>query len=43
MIADYWIVRRGHYRINDLYTAKKEGWYYYTYGINWRACAAYLT
>jgi NCS1 family nucleobase:cation symporter-1 len=42
MIADYWIVRRGHYRINDLYTAKKEGWYWYTYGINWRAYAAYL-
>jgi NCS1 family nucleobase:cation symporter-1 len=42
MIADYWIVRRGHYRINDLYTLDQEGWYWYTAGINWRAFAAYL-
>jgi NCS1 family nucleobase:cation symporter-1 len=30
MITDYWLVRRGHYRVNDLYTLDKEGWYYYT-------------
>lgn len=42
MISDYWLVRRGHYRINDLYTRNREGWYWYTAGINWRAYAAYL-
>ncbi|WWD19852.1 hypothetical protein CI109_104319 [Kwoniella shandongensis] len=42
MITDYWLVRRGHMRINDLYSADKEGWYYYTAGINWRAYLAYL-
>ncbi|OCF44495.1 uracil permease [Kwoniella heveanensis CBS 569] len=42
MITDYWIVRRGHMRVNDLYTADKEGWYYYTAGINWRGYLAYL-
>lgn len=42
MIADYWIVRRGHYRVNDLYTLDQEGWYWYTAGINWRAFAAYI-
>lgn len=43
MITDYWLVRRGHVRVNDLYSIEKSGWYYYTYGINWRAYAAYLT
>lgn len=42
MIADYWLVRRGHYRINDLYSLERGGWYWYTAGINWRAYAAYL-
>lgn len=42
MIADYWLVRRGHYRIADLYTLRRDGWYWYTFGVNWRAYAAYL-
>lgn len=42
MITDYWLVRRGHYRINDLYTTDRGGWYWYTAGINWRAYAAYF-
>jgi NCS1 family nucleobase:cation symporter-1 len=42
MISDYWLVRRGHYRVNDLYTMDKAGWYHYTFGINWRAYVAYL-
>ncbi len=32
----------GTYRINDLYTLNKQGWYWYTAGVNWRAYAAYL-
>lgn len=43
MITDYWLVRRGHFRVNDLYSVEQGGWYWYTYGINWRAYAAYLT
>jgi len=42
MITDYWLVRRGHYRINDLYSTDTESWYWYTFGINWRAYVAYL-
>ncbi|KAI3618172.1 uridine permease [Moniliophthora roreri] len=42
MITEYFIIRRGHYRVADLYHARREGWYWYTYGINWRAYAAYI-
>lgn len=42
MITDYYLVRRGHYRINDLYTTDRAGWYWYTAGINWRAYLGYL-
>jgi NCS1 family nucleobase:cation symporter-1 len=42
MITDYWLVRKGHYRIADLYTTSREGWYWYTAGINWRGYLAYL-
>ncbi|KAK2462997.1 hypothetical protein APHAL10511_004984 [Amanita phalloides] len=42
MITDYYVVRKGHYRIADLYDLKKDGWYWYTYGINFRAYAAYV-
>jgi len=42
MITDYWLVRRGHIRVNDLYSLDKTGWYHYTYGVNWRAYAGYL-
>ncbi|KAM6503521.1 Permease for cytosine/purines, uracil, thiamine, allantoin domain containing protein [Amanita muscaria] len=36
MIADYYVVRKGHYRVADLYDSRKDGWYWYTYGINFR-------
>lgn len=26
----------------DLYSLRKDGWYYYTYGVNFRAYAAYI-
>ncbi|KAL1408890.1 uracil permease [Vanrija albida] len=42
MVSDYWLVRRGHMRIRDLYSSNKDGWYYYTYGVNWRGYAAYI-
>ena len=36
MITEYFLIRRGHYRVADLYSARRDGWYYYTYGINFR-------
>lgn len=41
-IADYWVVRKGHVRVADFYTTKRDGWYYYTFGVNFRAYAAYI-
>jgi NCS1 family nucleobase:cation symporter-1 len=42
MLCDYYFIRRGNYRVADLYTNSKTSWYYYTYGVNFRAFAAYL-
>ena len=42
MIMDYYVVHKGHYSVKDLYRANKEGWYWYTYGINFRSAAPYL-
>ncbi|KAI0322845.1 permease for cytosine/purines, uracil, thiamine, allantoin-domain-containing protein [Amylostereum chailletii] len=42
MITEYYLIRKGHYRMKDLYDARKDGWYFYTYGINFRAYAAYI-
>ncbi|THH16125.1 hypothetical protein EW146_g4467 [Bondarzewia mesenterica] len=43
MITEYYFIRRGHYRVNDLYSGGKDGWYWYTAGINFRAYAAYIS
>jgi nucleobase:cation symporter-1, NCS1 family len=43
MITEYWIIRRGHYRVADLYSSKSAGWYHYNFGINWKAYAAYIS
>ncbi|TFY52266.1 hypothetical protein EVJ58_g10113 [Rhodofomes roseus] len=43
MVTDYYLIHKGHYRINDLYRTDKGGWYSYTYGINLRAYAAYVS
>ncbi|KAF8518708.1 permease for cytosine/purines, uracil, thiamine, allantoin-domain-containing protein [Hysterangium stoloniferum] len=42
MITEYWYIRRGHYRVRDLYHTRQDGWYWYSYGINFRAYAAYI-
>ncbi|KAJ7269879.1 permease for cytosine/purines, uracil, thiamine, allantoin-domain-containing protein [Mycena rebaudengoi] len=42
MITEYYIIRKGHYRVEDLYHTRRDGWYWYTYGINFRAYAAYI-
>jgi len=41
-ITEYYIIRRGHYRVADLYHARKDGWYWYTWGVNFRAYVAYI-
>ena len=41
-ITEYYLIRRGHFRIADLYVTRKDGWYWYTLGINFRAYAAYI-
>lgn len=42
IICDYFFVRRGHLVVKDLYTFKKSSAYMFTYGINFRAYAAYI-
>lgn len=42
MICDYYMVRKGYLVVRDLYDARKTGSYYFTYGFNWRAYAAYI-
>ena len=42
-VTEYYFIRRGHYRVVDLYDPRKDGWYWYTYGVNLRAYAAYIS
>ncbi|KAK7192144.1 uracil permease [Paraphaeosphaeria sporulosa] len=42
MVCDYYIVRKGYLQIHDLYSGKKTAPYYFTYGVHWRAYAAYI-
>ncbi|KAL0574403.1 uracil permease [Marasmius crinis-equi] len=41
-ITEYFLIRRGHYRVADLYITRRDGWYWYNYGFNWRAYTAYI-
>lgn len=42
MISDYYWVRKGYLEVKELYSGRSTGPYYFTYGINWRAYAAYV-
>jgi len=42
MITEYYFIRRGHFYVADLYDTRKDGWYWYTWGINFRAYVAYI-
>ncbi|KAG1776289.1 permease for cytosine/purines, uracil, thiamine, allantoin-domain-containing protein [Suillus placidus] len=42
MATEYWFVRKGHYNVDDLYVTRKGSWYWYNYGFNPRAYAAYV-
>lgn len=43
MISDYYFVRKGFLDVKELYDARKTGPYYYSFGIHWRAYAAYIS
>lgn len=42
MVSDYYFVRKGYLEVKELYDGRKTGPYYYTFGIHWRAYAAYI-
>lgn len=42
MVCDYYFVRKGYLEVKELYDARPTGPYYYTYGVHWRAYAAYI-
>ncbi|CEJ62813.1 hypothetical protein PMG11_11300 [Penicillium brasilianum] len=42
MLAHYFVIVRGYISIPDLYSSSRDGPYYYIYGFNWRAYAAYI-
>ncbi|CAF1013054.1 unnamed protein product [Adineta ricciae] len=42
IFSDYYLVRHEHLEINELFSGSRNGLYYYTYGINWRAYIAYI-
>ncbi|KAK3324333.1 permease for cytosine/purines, uracil, thiamine, allantoin-domain-containing protein [Cercophora scortea] len=43
MCADYYVVRKGYLEVKELYDGRSTGPYYFTWGINWRAYAAYIS
>jgi NCS1 family nucleobase:cation symporter-1 len=42
IVSDYYFVRRGYLEAKELYSGKKTGPYYFTWGIHWRGYAAYI-
>lgn len=43
MCADYYLVRRGYLKVKELYDARRGAPYYFTFGVNLRAYAAYIS
>lgn len=41
--TDYYLVRKGYLNVPELYSARKSGPYFYSFGIHWRAYAAYIS
>ncbi|KAH7351031.1 permease for cytosine/purines, uracil, thiamine, allantoin-domain-containing protein [Rhexocercosporidium sp. MPI-PUGE-AT-0058] len=42
IVIDYFFVRKGYLQVKDLYSAKKTGPYFFTFGCHWRGYAAYI-
>ncbi|KAF9513307.1 hypothetical protein BS47DRAFT_1344355 [Hydnum rufescens UP504] len=43
MVTEYWLNRRGHVRVTDLYTTRRDGWYWYTWGFNFRRVSFFFS
>lgn len=41
-ICDYWVVRSRRIKLTDLYHPRKDGIFYYMYGVNWRAFVSWV-
>lgn len=42
MVTDYYLVRKGFLDVMELYDARPTSPYFYTWGVHWRAYAAYV-
>ena len=42
MICDFFVLRHGRIELTHLYVPSKDGAYWYTYGVNWRAVVTWL-
>ncbi|KAF2493422.1 hypothetical protein BU16DRAFT_551281 [Lophium mytilinum] len=43
IISDYFLVRKGNYDVNALFSTSRQGPYWYWHGMNFRAYTAYFT
>lgn len=42
IVCDYYFVRKGYIQVQDLYSGRRSGPYFFSYGIHWRAYVAYI-
>jgi NCS1 family nucleobase:cation symporter-1 len=40
--VDFYLLKRGKFKVEELYTMSERGRYWYSNGVNWRAVAALL-
>ncbi|KAK1249469.1 hypothetical protein MKX07_002985 [Trichoderma sp. CBMAI-0711] len=43
IVSDYYLVRKGYLETKELFDSRSTGPYFYTWGIHWRAYAAYIS
>lgn len=41
-VTEYYVIRKGHYNVVDLYETNSDAWYWYTYGVNFRQVPFFL-
>jgi NCS1 family nucleobase:cation symporter-1 len=42
LCVHYWIIQKRRFHVPDLYVGSKQSAYWYSYGINWRTCVAWV-
>ncbi|KAK4541945.1 hypothetical protein LTR36_007309 [Oleoguttula mirabilis] len=42
MVCDYWVLRNRRIKLTDLYHPRKDGYYHYWHGINWRSFVSWV-